>query len=179
MSSTFTDASGVVRLQGESTGGIPAQWTVAPNGGLTITPDDDTVPALDLRMPGGTPVAIGITADVSSGAWGVGNLGTTVLPSGDQANSLFAVGAVEIGGWYDPGVDNPATTNPPLHITNWDGDDLVTVNAEGTVEVSPSNLGATDAILTISDENGDPVFEVRNDGSVHILMGTTVIADLT
>ncbi len=39
-------------------------------------------------------------------------------------------------------------------------------------------LSATGKTLSVFDSGNNPVFEVRNDGSVHIKTGTSVIADL-
>lgn len=40
------------------------------------------------------------------------------------------------------------------------------------------SLAATGKTLSVFDSSNNPVFEVRNDGSVHIKTGTSVIADL-
>ena len=41
-----------------------------------------------------------------------------------------------------------------------------------------ANPGQTDPIIQVADENGNPVFEIRVDGTVHIKTGGAVVADL-
>lgn len=48
----------------------------------------------------------------------------------------------------------------------------------GVIGVPPTLAAATQAVLSATDVDGNDVFEVRKNASVHIKTGTAVIADL-
>lgn len=59
-------------------------------------------------------------------------------------------------------------------------DAVVTASANGTVglKVNPHGAGQTAALVQVKDAAGNVCFEIRADGTVHILTLGTVVADL-
>lgn len=171
----FTASEGM-RLNGGDPADNPAlfifQEAAANNEGfssLSVSVDDGGFSACD-------PTAIEGDASVNS----AGSSAQAIIGSAVGHGSWTAAGALRRG---LVGVDAEASAS--LGSTGDVVGAYVLGGQRGTgreiglaAQVVGFQTGANSLPILVSDSSGNPIFEVRDDGSVHIPTGTSVIADL-
>jgi hypothetical protein len=151
---TVTDGGGGMALVSNGGGtGVPSSWTFNDNGEVIVSPAAEATVPFMIEAP---------------------------ESPGDVVFSVDTTGHTEII-VHDPGViglkiDVPDDqAGPRLQIQDGNGVEFY-VNAKGNVSYQVG-VGATSA-LDVFDENGNRVFKIAADGSVHIKTGTSIVADL-
>jgi hypothetical protein len=151
---TVTDAGAGTALVSNGGGtGVPSSWTFNDNGEVNVSPTAGADLPLAIEAPdapGDTVFSVGSTGETRVIGHDVGLPALTItVPNGQTA--------------------------PRLRVQDGNGVEFF-VNGKGNVSYQVG-VGATSA-LDIFDENGDRIFKVAADGSVHIKTGTSIVADL-
>jgi hypothetical protein len=151
---TVTDAGGGTALVSNGGGtGVPSSWTFNENGEVAVLPTGGAnVPFLieALDDPGETVFSVGVTGEVIVYAHDASLSGLTIHVPNDQ-------------------------TGPRVDVKDANGVEFA-ITGKGNVFYQVG-VGAT-SVLDVYDENGNRVFKIGADGSVHIKTGTSIVADL-
>jgi hypothetical protein len=125
--------------------------------------------ALDIRTDssGGSGATEGIHGDINSGSGSAQG-----LAFGVSSNTGAVVGA-QIQAAQLSGAASASTTGVKGTATSAGSGD--TIALLGQAHATGAGLACA---LRCLDHNGNRIFEVRDDGSVHILTGTAIVADL-
>jgi hypothetical protein len=151
---TVTDAGAGTALVSNGGGtGVPSSWTFNENGEVAVLPTGGAnVPFLieALDDPGETVFSVGVTGETIVYGHDASLSGLTIHVPNDQ-------------------------TGPRVDVKDANGVEFA-ITGKGNVFYQVG-VGAT-SVLDVYDENGNRVFKIAADGSVHIKTGTSIVADL-
>lgn len=172
------------QIEGGGGGGsLPDEWTVGAGGQLVIAPDTLTAPYLELDAPAGAfgtalrikdendepvfEVQAESGTDIYAQAANIAALDVHSVADADDGNPVFRV-RPDLNGGHATVFE--VDSNGACRVTSRDAFAIPMLLFGFTGQVLP--------LLEIQDSNGNKLFQVRPDGSLHIKTGATLVADL-